>query len=183
MTGEGKTSAAAVANFILDLADKERRSVSHLKLQKLLYFCYAWYAGNNNEPLFGDDFEAWQYGPVAREIYGQFARFGSSPIASRAFEPDANPWDDAPAAVTDQNVRDAVEQVWNAYKDKGVSWLVDASHAKSEPWGIVVSKSGSVRKQRIPFETVRQVYAQKVQRSNAVTAAASAVSEQASDGF
>lgn len=43
--------------------------MSHLKLQKLLYYCQAYHLAYFSEPLFDEDFEAWVHGPVCRNVY------------------------------------------------------------------------------------------------------------------
>ncbi|SFZ90344.1 Uncharacterized phage-associated protein [Flaviramulus basaltis] len=43
--------------------------MSHLKLQKLLYYCQAYHLAHFEEPLFEEDFEAWVHGPVCRSVY------------------------------------------------------------------------------------------------------------------
>lgn len=43
--------------------------MSHLKLQKLLYYCQAYHLAYFEKPLFEDDFQAWVHGPVCRSIY------------------------------------------------------------------------------------------------------------------
>lgn len=43
--------------------------MSHLKLQKLLYYCYALHLAYFDEELFEGDFEAWVHGPVSRTLW------------------------------------------------------------------------------------------------------------------
>ena len=43
--------------------------MSHLKLQKLLFYCQAYHLAKFDEPLFDEDFEAWGHGPVCRNVY------------------------------------------------------------------------------------------------------------------
>lgn len=43
--------------------------MSHLKLQKLLFYCQAYHLAKFEEPLFDEDFQAWVHGPVCRDIY------------------------------------------------------------------------------------------------------------------
>lgn len=43
--------------------------MSHLKLQKLLYYCQGYHLAKFEEPLFDADFQAWVHGPVCRDIY------------------------------------------------------------------------------------------------------------------
>jgi len=43
--------------------------MSHLKLQKLLYYCYSMHLAYFDSELFDGDFEAWVHGPVSRELW------------------------------------------------------------------------------------------------------------------
>lgn len=55
-------------------------NISNLSLQKALYLAQMLWLGNNDEPLFTDAFEAWDYGPVVKPVYHKFKIYGSSPI-------------------------------------------------------------------------------------------------------
>jgi uncharacterized phage-associated protein len=46
--------------------------ISHLKLQKILYYIEAWHLAVLEESLINDDFEAWLHGPVIRSVYANF---------------------------------------------------------------------------------------------------------------
>ncbi len=43
--------------------------MSHLKLQKLLFYCDAYHLAYFEKPLVPEDFEAWVHGPVCRTVY------------------------------------------------------------------------------------------------------------------
>lgn len=43
--------------------------MSHLKLQKLLYYCYSLHYAYFDRELFEGDFEAWVHGPVSRSLW------------------------------------------------------------------------------------------------------------------
>lgn len=43
--------------------------MSHLKLQKLLYYCYSMHYAYFDKELFEGDFEAWVHGPVSRYLW------------------------------------------------------------------------------------------------------------------
>lgn len=76
-------SAKDWAQYIMFKHDGE---ISPIKLQKTLYFCYAFWAGfvhkqtlgnvefEFNQPtyLFEEQFEAWTYGPVLSSVYSEF---------------------------------------------------------------------------------------------------------------
>lgn len=160
------TSALAVANFLLDQAKAEGRPIRQLKLQKLIYFCYAWYAGNKGEELFSEDIEAWQFGPVVREVYLEFKDAGASPITHRATAMDWEAFDLVEPELPPE-LAEELKPVWDTYKAKSDAWLVEATHAASEPWGILVKKVGHADKRQIPFELIKSVYTKKVEQIGA----------------
>lgn len=54
--------------------------ITHLKLQKLLYYAQGISLGMYGKPIFKEKIEAWQHGPVVREVYGHFSKFGRNNI-------------------------------------------------------------------------------------------------------
>lgn len=62
-----------VSNYIIfRMTSEGGASLSHLKLQKLLYYIQAWNLAYDKKPLFDGAFQAWIHGPVNRIIYNQF---------------------------------------------------------------------------------------------------------------
>lgn len=57
-----------------------RQPVTHKKLQKLVYYAYAWYYTLRGKKLFDGQFEAWIHGPVNRKLYGKYAEYGWNEI-------------------------------------------------------------------------------------------------------
>src|ERR1700740_562067 len=78
----------AVANIVLDHADKHGICVTNVAWNKIVYFVHCDYLKENNQPLVSAKIEAWQHGPVFREIYHEFKRWGESSIFSRASKVD-----------------------------------------------------------------------------------------------
>ena len=58
----------------------EAEYMSHLKLQKLLYYAQGIYLAFYNKPLFREDIFAWAHGPVVEEVYQEYKRYGSRGI-------------------------------------------------------------------------------------------------------
>lgn len=59
-----------------ELDDDEAASdITPMKLQKLLYYCQGYSLGLTGRPLFHDDIEAWQYGPVVRIVYKEYQKY------------------------------------------------------------------------------------------------------------
>lgn len=62
--------ALALASWIHHHYSFTRDPLTHLKLQKLLYYCYAAAMSKDLEDQLGNIvFEAWKHGPVSRKVY------------------------------------------------------------------------------------------------------------------
>lgn len=136
----------AVFDDILVLAKlvkrKSKREMTPLRLQKTLYFIFAFYGatlgqlnsekeeeckfeGSSDYPkyIFAEEFEAWQYGPVLRSIY--FANKQAPESIENA--PDWNP-----LTEKDQSINDLIEQVIKQTDEMGDFTLVERSHEDRE---------------------------------------------------
>lgn len=61
--------------------------LTHLKLQKLAYYCYGISLAKGFENYFENfTFEPWKHGPVSREIYDEFKSYGSNNIDKKQIE-------------------------------------------------------------------------------------------------
>jgi len=121
--------AENVAKYLIYLAsqefvgdNKEREGVTNLKLQKVLYFAQAYYLAKLDKPLFGDELEAWEYGPVVPGVYRKFRRFGNNPIIS---EEDKS--------ILKEEDKEILKKVWDTFGGYSASRLVDIAHAHT-PW-------------------------------------------------
>ena len=76
-------SPIAVANFVIDIANKENKSITNLKLQKVMFFlqgyCLKYYGG----PIIDGNFSKWKYGPVEKVVYDSLKNLGSAPIEDK----------------------------------------------------------------------------------------------------
>lgn len=68
-----------IINWFLSQASADNR-VTHLALQKLLYFAQGWNYAINGRWLFEDECEAWVHGAVYRDIYEEFKKFKYNPL-------------------------------------------------------------------------------------------------------
>lgn len=60
-----QVSALNMADYIL----VQCGSMSHLKLQKLLYYCEAYHLAYTDRAVLHENFQAWVHGPVCVEVY------------------------------------------------------------------------------------------------------------------
>jgi uncharacterized phage-associated protein len=66
-----------VAKWFINAADREAGdAVTHLKVQKLVYYAQGWALALLNEPLFSEDLQAWAHGPVAPSVWSRFRNKG-----------------------------------------------------------------------------------------------------------
>lgn len=76
-----------VARYILS-----KSSITHRKLQRLCYYCQAWYLANYGRPMFSSRFEAWVHGPVSPDLYMRYKEWGNvhiSKVPANVKLPDA----------------------------------------------------------------------------------------------
>lgn len=125
----------AVANFVLQIAQEERKQVSNLSLNKILYFLHAAYLRRYNRPLVSAKIEAWDHGPVFREVYHQFKKFGRNTIEERAKQ--LNPVTGAYVESFtnfEEDERDFLSCQCRQLLQIAPGKLVDMSHVRDGPW-------------------------------------------------
>lgn len=65
-------SVESLANVILNNCS----SVSNKKIQKLSYYVYAWHLAIYKTRIADMQFEAWEHGPVCRQLYNRYKCYG-----------------------------------------------------------------------------------------------------------
>lgn len=113
-----------IAKYIINRCSKTKKSISNLKLQKMLYFVQAEFLVATDEACFKDDIEAWTYGPVVPKIYFIYKIFGSTNI------PDQG--DDGFSVISSQD-QDRLNAIIDAAAKYSASTLVEITHRQS-PW-------------------------------------------------
>lgn len=69
-------NSSDLGHIITDYVNRKGDTVSHKKLQKLLYYVEAWHLVNFGTSIVDEDFQAWIHGPVIPELYHQLKDFG-----------------------------------------------------------------------------------------------------------
>lgn len=126
--------AIDIANFFIDWANDADDCMTNLRINKLLYFAQGCYMAKYKKPLFYEDFEAWQYGPVIHSIYDTFTPCGKNRIESTVgdYDPD----------IFTSDELDFLIAVLNAYGQYSTPKLVDITHEKGSPWDETYKKNG-----------------------------------------
>lgn len=114
------------------LENSKACDVTPKKLQKLMYYAYAWgLVFFNNSPnnlknrLFDGEFEAWVHGPVDNQLYAWFADFGYDPITIPSEKP--------PVHIKNPDVLDLLQQINDIYGGFSGNQLERLTH-QEQPW-------------------------------------------------
>ena len=134
-----------VANFVLDECDALGRRLTHISLQKIVYFCHAWHLVEFNNPLVKHAFEAWEYGPVLPYLYSEFKGFGSSPITTRAKKMNrfSGEKEEAQFVIPSED-KEFLKKVICFYARLSPSQLVELSHCEDGPWARAWNHKGKI---------------------------------------
>ncbi len=84
MSESSTYSVKELANWVLDFAQSKGEHPTNMALNKLVYFAYEYALTKQGRKLTNAKIEAWDHGPVFREIYSEFKKYGADPIKDRA---------------------------------------------------------------------------------------------------
>lgn len=163
-----KTNALSVANYFIELAQKEGKPIHLLGLVKRVYiahgFALALLGRGLLDPRF-DKVEAWKYGPVIPSVYHSFKQNKAKPIEDGAVvmgwdEKNRCPVFNTPN-LTDRYERRVVEMVWKRYKEYSDNELVTLTHMKGTPWDMCFIKDENVA---IPDILTENYYRKLIER-------------------
>lgn len=169
------TTAIAAANQFLKFAQAEPQfTFDQMKLQKLLFYAHAWHLAYDKGPLFENDFEAWPWGPVVRDVYMQTKDAGRGRVCNYLTElswslPNG-PRAVAPDGVEDESTRDFLRSVWDTMKAYTGIQLSNSTHAPGEPWTLVAQAVGTGSKPMISNDLIRSVFKGKLEAAAANSA-------------
>lgn len=125
-----------IASFFINKAnnveidEKVYEGISHLKLQKILYFSQAVFLVVKWESAFDEEIYAWKYGPVIEEIYETFSRERSkwnTPLSKEdILDKDFN-------TIIEVKDKKLLLDVWKEFGQYSANQLVQITHSHS-PW-------------------------------------------------
>lgn len=121
-----------VANYFIyksNFDNKARRTISPLKLQKLIYYAQAWHVTlNEGKKMFDEDIEAWVHGPVVRSVYRKYRHYGYNFISEeiKQLPPKLN-------EKEYENIKETLDLVWKLYNELDAKTLEKMTHSEA-PW-------------------------------------------------
>jgi uncharacterized phage-associated protein len=150
----------AIANEFIRMAAAEGKGLTQMQLQKLVYIAHGWNLAINGKPLTYDDPEAWDFGPVYKELRRALRAYGREPvmreIKKAEFVPggfDDNPEEPAVASLAPEE-RAVLERVYRDYGKFHAFQLSALTHREGTPWTKIYAK-GTGRFDDIPPQMIR----------------------------
>jgi uncharacterized phage-associated protein len=138
-----------VANWLIEKANSTDSgdSLTNLKLQKLLYYLQGYYLAVFGKPLFEEEIEAWQYGPVVPNSYDTFSSYGKSALEVTS----------EGIATFSKEEEELLDEVFEVYNDYSAIGLMHKTH--QEPtWRETPIGKGNI----IPKEKLSKYFATKI---------------------
>lgn len=141
--------ALSVARYIIERCHSQNRTISNLKLQKILYFVQAEFLVSTNQPCFAEEIEAWDFGPVVPEVYQEYKIFGSAniPVFRRGVG----------SITISRDDQELINGIVDECAQYSASALVDITHRQT-PWIEAYNRPGY--NNVISKESIREYFAE-----------------------
>lgn len=135
--------------------------ISHLKLQKLLYYAQGVYLSiNNGKSLFDEKIKAWEHGPVVESVYKIYKENGRNTISFESNEKNDNI---IRQIESNLNVTRVLNLVYDNFAIYTAWQLREMTHEKDSPWDITVSKLG--KNKEIKTSLIKEYFDKNVMES------------------
>ena len=142
----------ACANTILNCFFDKDEFITHMKIQKLLYFSYGVYLSKHNTYMVENRFQAWTYGPVLPTLYHKLKDFGDAYITKQInFEGEIY-------AYTSGEVLNTIKTIVNKFGHHSAFKLSEMTHVKDGPWFKTVQEKGY--KQDIDINLIKNYFSE-----------------------
>ena len=129
--------------------------ITHLKLQKLLYNAQGVFLAIEGRPLFKEVIEAWQHGPVIREIYENYKENGKNNIDITLTEENKKIIQQIEAET---DVSQVLNMVYDSFAIYTAWQLRELSHKENGPWDQTMKKGEKI----IDNELIKEYFEKEV---------------------
>lgn len=168
----------AVANYFLDLAERDAEALTPIKLQKLVYFAHGWHLALTGEGLLDEQIEARRYGPVIPSLFAEFREFGISAVTRRATELRPQPGSGRRrlSKVSIDEIegdhgfeKSLIAQIWKSYGGCTAIQLSNMAHEPGSPWRQIAEQYAFKlpKGTDIPPDFIKKYFAAGLQQASA----------------
>ena len=143
--------ALDVADMLIKYATYLKYPISHLHLQRVMYFLESYHIFKHNKKLFDEYFEAWMLGPILKDIYDKYSISGSNPI----FVMEEAMENFNIKALTELEEKTNKKIIINLIQTS-LFTLLNYSNAKDSAWAKTYDENNKFKRPIIPFELLQQ---------------------------
>lgn len=152
-----KLKGIDIAKYILS-----KTKCTQLRLQKLVYLCFADYLCDTGKELFTDQIYAFKYGPVVDTVFEKYKSYGYKPIEAEKEDIDTTV-SEMPAKSRILFAEDGTEKIISIdatlkrYGHLTAGQLVDLTHRANAPWTKTLRAPWPLRSEIKP-ETIKRYH-------------------------
>lgn len=127
-----------VANSFIERFGTDN-NISHMKLQKLVFFANGWQLAVTRKPLVDERSQVWRYGPIFRSLYSRLTGRGNNPIKLPV---TIGPFDTVAESIPNNNsdVSNLINWIWDKYGSISAERLSGMTHEPGTPWYTIAKK-------------------------------------------
>lgn len=130
-----KHSIRGIANWVLDFADEIGYPVTNMALNKLIFFAFEKVLKEDRIILTDAKIEAWDHGPVFREVYQGFKSYGDGHITGRVRFYSLDTGEQVVATANlDPAISDRLKAILKPLIPLSASKLRNLSHVEGGAW-------------------------------------------------
>ena len=133
--------SAEIANEFIRRAAGEGRALTQMQLQKLVYIAHGWNLAITGSPLTHDDPQAWDYGPVYKDLWSALRSYGRALVTKEIQNKDYMPGvfnvetpDAAATAELSPTEISVIDRVFRDYSNFHAFQLSALTHKDGTPW-------------------------------------------------
>lgn len=117
------------AFYLIHLYNQANLPITQLHVQKLMFLFEAYYMNmiDNCEQLYECEYQAWDFGPVATQLYKHFKKYGKDNIILTNDEVEAG------QSIKEEKKK-LLKDIFETFKNYTATQLVNFTHAEGSPW-------------------------------------------------
>jgi len=130
-----------ICSFLVHKGIYEDLPLSNISMQKILYFAQGIHLAEFGKPLFANKIYAWEYGPVIKEVYHKFKKFGNNHIVKQ-IQIITFLGEDFLSLKADlsKSEQQFLSEIWDSFKEYDPFQLVALTHIPGSPWHTIYRK-------------------------------------------
>ena len=145
--------ALDLAKYILQKCIDDSCPISHLQLQKILYYVQGEFLKEDRK-AFNDPIEAWMFGPVVPSVYERYCMNGAMPILG---VPDWMKTEEDKIPEISEEVKKIVDKVAETKRALSPWDMLRATHEKDGPWDTTYA-DGKGNHKEIPLSLIKKSF-------------------------